>query len=89
MRKWELQPNGEHGKWIDVDSVFGGESCEIDIYDIEGHIQTTSMPSPVEMSRLVAMINVMPYKEINGGDESIYDYTDENFVVPEKVITYL
>lgn len=35
------------------------------------------------------MINVMPYKEIHGGKESIYEHIDENFTVPEKVITYL
>ena len=35
------------------------------------------------------MINIMPFKEINGGEESIYDHVDESFVVPAKVIAYL
>lgn len=38
---------------------------------------------------LAVMINVIPYKEIDGGEESVYDHIDESYVVPEKVITYL
>lgn len=89
MRKWELKPDAKRGKWIEVESVSDGQSCEADVYGIEGHVQTTSMPLPAEIRRLAAMVNVMPYKEINGGEESIYDHVDENFTVPEKVIAYL
>ena len=89
MRKWELKPNRKRGNWISVESVSDGQSCEADVYGIEGRVQTANMPSPAEMRRLAAMINVMPYKEINGGEESIYDHIDENFTVPEKVIAYL
>ena len=85
MHKWVLQPDGKHGDWIDVEAVSDGQSCEADVYGIEGRVQTANMPSPAEMRRLAAMINVTPYKEINGGEESI----DENFTVPEKVIAYL
>ncbi len=31
----------------------------------------------------------MPYKEIRGGDESIYDHVQPGYTVPEKVIAYL
>lgn len=89
IRRWELKPNAKRGKWKDVELVFGGQTCEVDVYGIEGYVQTTDMPLLTEMERLAAMINVMPYKEINGGDESIHDYIDESFVVPEKVIAYL
>lgn len=93
IRKWEEEPNGKRGRWIDVESVCGGQKCEVIIYGIEGEIQTFGMPSPAEQraerDRLAAMINVMPYREINGGEESIYDNIDENFVVPQKVIAYL
>ena len=34
-------------------------------------------------------INVMPFKEIKGGDRSIYDHIEEGYTVPEKVIRYL
>jgi len=34
-------------------------------------------------------INVMPYREINAGKNSIYDNIDEDFKVPDKVILYL
>lgn len=47
------------------------------------------MPSPAERRRMAAMINIMPYKEINGEEESIFDHIDESFIVPEKVILYL
>ncbi|HBA69331.1 MAG TPA: hypothetical protein DCZ40_08240 [Lachnospiraceae bacterium] len=93
MRIWKLEPNGKRGNWIDVESVSNGQACIADIYGIEGYVQTTEMPSPAEMraerERLATMINVMPYKEIHGGEESIYDYIDENFAVPAKVIVYL
>ena len=89
MRKWNPNYSKKRGKWIDVDSVSNGESCEVDVYGLKGVVQTTSMPSPEERRRLAAMINVMPYKEIDGGEESIYDHIDENYVVPEKVIAYL
>jgi hypothetical protein len=89
MRRWELKPNAKRGKWIDVESVSNGQSCEVDVYGIKGHVQTTSMPSLEERHRMAAMKNVMPYKEIKGGEESIFDHIDENFNVPEKVIAYL
>jgi hypothetical protein len=89
MRKWVLTPGAKRGKWIDVESISDGESCEADVYGIEGIVQTTSMPYPAEKRRIEAMINIMPYKEIDGGEESIYDHIDENFVVPKKVIAYL
>lgn len=89
MRRWKKNPNAKRGKWVDVESISDGESCEIDVYGDIGHIQTTSMPSAAERRRLASMINLMPYKEINGGDESIYDYIDADFKVPPKVILYL
>lgn len=89
MRKWNPNFSKKRGKWIEVDSVSNGETCEVDIYGLIGNVQTTSIPSPEEMRRLDAMINVMPYKEIQGGEESIYDHIDESYAVPEKVIAYL
>lgn len=34
-------------------------------------------------------ICLTPYKEIKGGEESIYDYVQEGYSVPEQVIAYL
>ena len=76
-------------KRLTVDSISSGETASIDVYDISGYVQTTSMPSPQRMREIAAMKNVMPFKEILGGEESIYDHIDENFVVPNKVIAYL
>lgn len=89
IRQWHLDSHKKSGKWIDVDAAFNGESCEVDVYGINGYVQTTSMPSPAEMRKMAAMINIMPYKEINGGEESIYDHINESFAVPQKVIAYL
>jgi len=89
MRKRVLKPNTKRDKWIDVDSVSDGESCEVDVYGIKGQVQTTDMLSFAEIQRITAMKNIMPYKEIQGGKESIYDHIDEHFTVPGKVIAYL
>ena len=35
------------------------------------------------------MVCISPYKEILCGDESIYDYVQEGYTVPNKVIAYL
>lgn len=32
---------------------------------------------------------ITPYKEIRGGEESIYDHIQEGYTVPDKVIAYL
>ena len=89
IRQWKENRSKKRGECVYVDSVSGGQSCEVEVYDIDGHVQTTSMPSPAEMRRLEAMKNVMPFKEIKGGEESIYDHIDENYTVPAKVIAYL
>lgn len=89
MRKWEINPNEKNGKCADVDSISNGESCEIDVYGDIGDIWNTSMPPLEKIKQRAHMVNLMPYKEINGGDESIYDNIDEKFSVPEKVILYL
>ena len=89
IRQWKENRSKKRGEWVYVDSVSGGLSCEVEVYDIDGHVQTTSMPSPAEMRRMAAMKKIMPFKEIKAGHESIYDHIDENFVVPKKVIAYL
>ena len=35
------------------------------------------------------LICISPFKELRGGEESIYDYIDKDFSVPDKVIAYL
>lgn len=98
MRKWKKNPNAKGGKWIDVESISNGESCEIDIYGNIEHIQTSSMPSAAERKRLANMINLMPYKEINGGKKvymimwmKISEYQKKCFYIykPRNHIWYL
>lgn len=45
--------------------------------------------SQAKREPITSLINLMPYKEICGGEKSIYDYVDENFTVSDKVISYL
>lgn len=89
MRKWEPNYSKKRGKWIGVDSISNGESCQADVFGLVGIVQTTSMPTSEEERRLAAMISVMPYKELCDGTESIYDHIDDSFAVPDKVIAYL
>ena len=42
-----------------------------------------------KMDKMSKMICLSPYKEINGGSESIYDHVQEGYTVPNQVIAYL
>jgi hypothetical protein len=35
------------------------------------------------------IISITPYKELDDGDESIYEHTKDGYAVPNKVIAYL
>ena len=89
MRVWRENSGSKRGKWVNVDSISNGQYCEVDVFGIKGVVWATNMISPAEIRRMDNMINVMPYKEINGGEESIFDHIDESFKVPKKVILYL
>lgn len=89
MQCWFCPEGAKRGKWKDVESISNGESGEVIVYDIPGSVWNSSMPTPEEMRRMAAIVNIMPYKEIEAGDESIYDHVDKNFTVPDKVIAYL
>jgi len=42
-----------------------------------------------EINEKKNVISLTPYKEIKGGSLSIYDYVEEGYTAPEKVIRYL
>ena len=48
-----------------------------------------SMPSREIREKIAKMICLTPYKELNGGEESIFDHVKEGYKVPDKVIAYL
>lgn len=52
-------------------------------------ISTTSSGEKENIKKLPRLICLTPYKEIKGGDESIYDHVREGYTVPDKVIAYL
>ena len=52
-------------------------------------ISTTSSGEEENIKKLPRLICLTPYKEIKGGDESIYDHVREGYTVPDKVIAYL
>jgi len=54
---------------------------------IENHCDNDS--STVNKEQLAMPICITPYKEILGGKESIYDYVQDGYSVPDKVIAYL
>ena len=90
IRKWSLPKNAARGKWVSVKRFEGKGSCEVTVDRIHSSgIQTTSMPSHEERRRWEKMICLTPYKEIHGGELSIYDNVEEGYTVPDKVIAYL
>lgn len=90
MEYWDRKETAKRGKWIKIDAIENGQSCEAYICGIQSNtIQTTSMPSRRIREKWANMICITPFKEIKGGTESIYDYVEEGYTVPEKVIAYL
>lgn len=90
MRRWVLKEGAKRGKWISIDYIEDGQSCEVYISGIYSNIiRTISMPSRQDMERWERIISITPYKEIIGGEESIYDNLDKEVSVPDKVIEYL
>lgn len=41
------------------------------------------------MENIVAKVCLTPFEELRQGDESIYDWVEEGYTVPAKVIAYL
>lgn len=41
------------------------------------------------MENIVAKVCLTPFEELHQGDESIYDWVEEGYTVPAKVIAYL
>ena len=77
-----------------VDHIEGGETAQVTVENLNsGLVRTTNTPSLEEMEALneemERLICLTPYKEIQGGDESIYDHVREGYTVPDKVIAYL
>jgi len=88
MRKWKQ--GTKRGRWLEVSSLSGGESGEIEIAGIASNrIYTTSHPSFDEMDRMAKIINITPFKELRSGKMSIYDYVEPGYQVPGVVIAYL
>lgn len=90
MRRWCYPKGAKRGKWKHVNYIENGENAEATIENIRSStIQTTSVPSHVERKKWTRMICLTPFKEIHGGNESIYDYVEKGYSVPDKVIAYL
>lgn len=41
------------------------------------------------MENIVAKVCLTPFEELHQGDENIYDWVEEGYTVPAKVIAYL
>jgi len=87
--------SNEAKKWIQSGKTkrmsVGPCSCEVVVKDVEYHEVKTE--EEVQARALLEEMNkkvcLSPYKEILGGDKSIFDYVDPQCTVPGKVIAYL
>ncbi len=69
----------------------GPEVCDVVVmhvpyHEVKNEAEINSRAFLAEMEKMVC---ISPFKEINGGEESIYDYVQEGYEVPDKVIAYL
>ena len=75
-----------------VMSVSGPSTATLVIYDFPRN-EAVKTPEAIESRQLNEEIQkkicVTPYKEIHCGDESIYDFVQADYTVPERVINYL
>lgn len=58
----------------------------VEYHEVKTDAEIDARAFAEELSKMVC---VSPFKEIDCGDESIYDYVKEGYVVPDKVIAYL
>lgn len=77
---------------VEQQSMTGACNGEVIVLDIDTwDIKTEKNPEYQDLNELFSFkeICLTPYKEIQGGNLSIYDYIEEGYSVSEKVITYL
>jgi hypothetical protein len=90
MERWVQPEEAKKGKFKNVDSISNGESAEATVDDLDScYVQTSSMPSAEERREWSKRIFLTSFKEINGGNESIFDHIREGYTVPGRVIAYL
>lgn len=69
----------------------GPGTCDIVVMHVPYHEVKTDeeIQSRAFLAEMEKMVCVSPFKEINCGGESIYDYVQEGYEVSDKVIAYL
>lgn len=65
--------------------------CDVVVMHVPYHEVKTEaeINSRAFLAEMEKMVCISPFKEINGGEESIYDYVQDRYEVPDKVIAYL
>lgn len=84
--------SGEYGMSEQrVMKVEGPCIADLIVLDVPGHEVKTdeNIDAREFFDEMSKMICLSPYKEINGGSESIYDHVQEGYTVPNQVIAYL
>ncbi len=79
------------GKYANVRACTGPCPFGVEVSDLEGYDVKT--PDAVEARRRIKrfdqMVCLTPFRELKHGDESIYDWVEDGYAVPKKVLAYL
>lgn len=81
MKVWRKGEN--KGKWIPVEEIRDGETCEADVYGIEGIVHTTSEPSFETVDYYASLKSIFPKHR------SLTELVDPAFAAPDKLIAYM
>lgn len=81
MKVWRKGEN--KGVWVPVEEIRGGETCEADVYGIEGSVHTTSEPSFETMDYYASLKSIFP------AHKSLTELVDPSFIAPDKILAYL
>jgi len=79
------------GKYANVRACTGPCPFGVEVSNLEGYDVKT--PDAVEARRRIKrfdqMVCLTPFRELKHGDESIYDWVEDGYAVPKKVLAYL
>ena len=81
MKIWKEGKN--KGKWIPVEEIKDGETCEADVFGIEGTVHTESEPSFEKMDYYESLKSIFP--KVSSQSELV----DPAFTAPDKLIAYM
>lgn len=74
-----------------LQEIKGPALCDVVVTNVAYHDVKTDeeISNRAFLEEMEKIVCISPFREIDCGDESIYDYVEEGYSVPDKVITYL